>query len=124
MTIDEAIFREERNVEINKLIGEVSDCEPTNAIDYHRQLVEWLKELKKLKQLEEIKNETGAEGSNILSHDEITVKDFCSNCTHAIEPHNSESCFRCYNRFFFDDSDVGVYTSNFEPKVEVNKCMI
>ena len=50
MTIDEAIFHEERNVEINKLIGEVSDCEPTNAIAYHRQLVEWLKELKRLRE--------------------------------------------------------------------------
>lgn len=52
MTIDETIFYEERNVEINKLIGEVSDCEPTNAIDYHRQLVEWLKELKQLREQE------------------------------------------------------------------------
>lgn len=50
MTIDEAISHEERNVEINKLIGEVSDCEPTNAIAYHRQLVEWLKELKQLRE--------------------------------------------------------------------------
>lgn len=50
MTIDKAISHEERNVEINKLIGEVSDCEPTNAIDYHRQLVEWLKELKRLRE--------------------------------------------------------------------------
>lgn len=52
MTIDEAISHEERNIEINKLIGEVSDCEPTNAIDYHRQLVEWLKELKQLREQE------------------------------------------------------------------------
>ena len=50
MTIDKAISYEERNVEINKLIGEVSDCEPTNAIAYHQQLVEWLKELKRLRE--------------------------------------------------------------------------
>lgn len=56
MTIDKAISHEERNVEINKLIGEVSDCEPTNAIDYHRQLVEWLKELKQLREQEPCEN--------------------------------------------------------------------
>ena len=50
MTIDEAISHEERSVEINKLIGEVSDCEPTNAIAYHRQLVEWINELKQLRE--------------------------------------------------------------------------
>ncbi len=50
MTLDEAISYEKRNVEINELMGKISDCEPTNAIAYHRQLAEWLKELKRLRE--------------------------------------------------------------------------
>ena len=48
MDIDSAIIHEKRNAEIAELKGKVSDFNPVNAINYYHQLVEWLKDYKRL----------------------------------------------------------------------------
>lgn len=49
----------------------------------------------------------------------IIVSHNCSDCAYDITPHNSDPCFRCYNRFF-NDFNKGPYTDNFDAKNDIS----